>query len=276
MSVARRSKHIGSGVRRPNHSLAIDRLAGAIGLGRLGRTIARRLVRRGITTIAQLKRPAVLNTLPKAGQVNVLYGTTTRAPLQEASEAANEIKTRLEFCIHGGGRCVHWPTYVVGSVRRRLTTVKDLDILVVQPARSKVPMKTALQSLRLRPSTSAKVKIMTIYARGARKCAMVVRYRSSGAIRYFHTDIFLAASLEKPFALFHWTGDTIYNVRTRALAKKQGMLLNQYGIFNAKTKQPVPGSEKIHTEKDITNLLGISYRAPEARNSPGNFRRTHR
>ena len=222
--------------------------------------------------MAGLRRSGIIASLPKAAQANALYGTgKTRAPLWEAEQAANEIKNRLEFCIAGLVTCVRWPTYIVGSVRRKVPTVKDLDLLVVRPSKpsdTKSTTREILRSMRLRPVSHPKVKIMTVYARGSRKCGMVVRYRFGATTRYFHTDVFLATSKEKPFALFHWTGDTIYNVRTRALAKKHGMLLNQYGLFDAKTRKPVPSSEKIRTEKDLATMLGVSYRTPEQRNSP--------
>jgi DNA polymerase/3'-5' exonuclease PolX len=252
---------------------AVDRIASAIGLSKLGREIARRLVRRGVTTLSALRKPSVIASLPKAAQANAMYGTgKTRAPLREAEAAADEIKRRLEFCVRGDDKpCVQFPTYTVGSVRRRVPTVKDLDILVVVPARSKIPMKAILPSLRLRPVKNPHVTIMNVYATGVRRSGLVVKFVSEQSTHYFHTDIFLATSTEKPFALFHYTGDTIYNVRTRALAKKSGMLLNQYGLFDVKTGERVAG--KFRTEKDVADRIGVSFRTPMERNSPAWMRR---
>ena len=253
----------------------VARVAAAIGLGGAGRKIARALVRRGITTRRALRRPSILAALPKAARVNVLYGTgRTRAPLTIAEAAANELKERMEFCIptkmeeldKKEGACRTLPIVIVGSVRRQTPTVKDLDILVVLPARSKIPLGDVLKSMRVRPKPGGKVALITTYARGQRHCGFIIRYGTGRGAWYFHTDMFLATAAEKPFALFHYTGDATYNVRTRALAKKNGMRLNQYGLFNAKTGDAI--SDKIKTERDIATTLGITYRAPTDRNSP--------
>ena len=78
-------------------------------------------------------------------------------------------------------------------------------------------------------------------------------------------DLFLVEEKDLPYALFHYTGSSIYNIRTRAHAKAHGMLLNQYGVFDVNTKRRARGSSSIKSEKDLADFLGVSYRSPTDR-----------
>ena len=89
---------------------------------------------------------------------------------------------------------------------------------------------------------------------------------SEGAcLRRFPVDLFLVQARELPFALFHYTGSRLYNVRTRAHAKRRGWRLNQYGLFDAATGRRVRGSAHIRTEREVAALVGVSYRSPSDR-----------
>ena len=78
-------------------------------------------------------------------------------------------------------------------------------------------------------------------------------------------DLFLVEVKDLPYALFHYTGSSTYNIRTRAHAKAHGMLLNQYGVFDVNTKRRARGSSSIKSEKDLADFLGVSYRSPNDR-----------
>jgi DNA polymerase/3'-5' exonuclease PolX len=75
----------------------------------------------------------------------------------------------------------------------------------------------------------------------------------------------MTTTAEKPFALFHYSGPATYNIRTRALAKRHGWLLNQYGLFSIATGRRVPGSANIRTERDLAEFLGVTFRHPRDR-----------
>ena len=78
-------------------------------------------------------------------------------------------------------------------------------------------------------------------------------------------DLFLVEEKDLPYALFHYTGSSTYNIRTRAHAKAHGMLLNQYGVFDVNTKRRARGSSSIKSERDLADFLGVSYRSPTDR-----------
>jgi DNA polymerase (family 10) len=51
----------------------------------------------------------------------------------------------------------------------------------------------------------------------------------------FMIDVFLVPEESYPFALFHYTGSKTFNIRTRSYVKRNGMLLNQYGLYDSQT-----------------------------------------
>lgn len=62
--------------------------------------------------------------------------------------------------------------------------------------------------------------------------------------------------------LLQLTGDWLFNVSLRGIAKRRGWLLNQYGLFDAKTREVIFQSPY---EEDFFGALGVDYHAPEDR-----------
>lgn len=63
-------------------------------------------------------------------------------------------------------------------------------------------------------------------------------------------------------ALLYFTGSKTFNVHMRAQAKRRGLLLNEYGLFDIKTGKSVLDKP---SEKDIFDKLGMKYIKPENR-----------
>lgn len=164
--------------------------------------------------------------------------------LRTAEKLANDIKKNISFKL---------PTPItiitVGSIRRKKSIIKDIDLLVVLPKRYLNKYDTILKSAIIK-------KNVVDIACGKRRRSFIIN-------KNCQVDLFITTTKEKPFALFHHTGSNKYNIRVRAHAKAQGYLLNQYGIFNRKTKKRI--NCNIKTEKDIAKFLNITYRPPEQR-----------
>lgn len=60
--------------------------------------------------------------------------------------------------------------------------------------------------------------------------------------------------------LLYLYGDGTFNIILRALAKRKGYLLNQYGLFDRETNERITTSEK-----KIFEILGIKWIPPEKR-----------
>lgn len=136
----------------------------------------------------------------------------------------------------------------VGGIRRKTIHQKDIDILV------NIRLDDIAGRLAL-PSVESDRRKLSITSAGI--AAISHKAPSSIAI-----DIFYASNSEWPFALLHYTGNSIFNIQMRKHAKSKGYKLNQYGIFNANTGRRVRGVNNIKTEKDIFKLLELPYKTP--------------
>ena len=157
----------------------------------------------------------------------------------------------------------------VGSVRRRAARSKDLDLLVRVPARLEARLDRVLADVRLgRRRAGDRVEALLHREGGPRRRALTALGRTPGGrARRYRVDLFAATGAEWPFALFHYTGDSAYNIRTRAHAKARGWRLNQYGLFVAGTDRRARGSAAVRSERDLAGALGVTYRPPHARES---------
>lgn len=234
----------------------VDRLAKIPGVGR---ALARQLVRRGIRTRAQMRK--IIQELPADTRAELLYRPAKKVPLSRAKTIAKELARRLRFAVPGGKLTVK----PVGSIRRKRPEIKDIDLLVLAPddrIRDDPLASTALAA----PGPGDRAAIAESYANGQHRRSLVVRWGKAGkSPKHYRVDLFLSAKSAEPFALFHYTGSKIYNIRTRFHAKRQGWLLNQYGLFIAGTDRRVPGSTKIHTERELAKFLGVTFRPPTDR-----------
>jgi DNA polymerase (family 10) len=181
-------------------------------------------------------------------------------PLAAARAVAAEVRRRLVFDL--GGRPRRFEVIPVGSVRRRAPQVKDLDFLVVVPAGGEALFERVLAAARL---PRGAVAIADTYAAGTRRRSFILRALGPGGRpRHYQADFFVTTAAERAFALYHYTGPRSFNIRTRALAKKRGWRLNQYGLFSAATLRRVPGSG-VRTERALSALIGVTYRPPARR-----------
>jgi len=62
-------------------------------------------------------------------------------------------------------------------------------------------------------------------------------------------------------ALLYFTGPSAYNIGMRRSAKKRGLKLNEYGIWNRDTNEYLGGA----TEQEIYEILEKTYKPPEKR-----------
>lgn len=131
---------------------------------------------------------------------------------------------------------------VVGGVRRAKPRLKDIDFI------TNVDLNTVAERLGLEKH----------YEKTRRKIGF--RYKD------VKIDIFYVKYPEEwPYALLHYTGDWLFNVRVRNHAKHRGYKVNQYGIFDSKTGKQVPGTEKFKTEKQVLKFLDFPWREPYER-----------
>lgn len=240
-----------------SESAAVRRLAAAMGENVRSHTpLARRFYREGARTLADLRRPERLALMTPYVRANVLYKPVKNIPLATVDALAAELARRLVLIDADGREAKADELVLAGSARRRERSADDIDVVVI----------TEAVATDVRLSGRGGATLEYTYADGAKHRGVIVGWAPVGARKkYFRVDLFFAAPAERPFALFHYTGSSSYNVRTRALAKRRGWRLNQYGIFDRVTDRRVRGSGAIRTEQDLARFLGVSYRDPSTR-----------
>jgi len=132
---------------------------------------------------------------------------------------------------------------VCGSYRRQKPTCGDGDIALLVP--DDFAWKEILERLGCDPLTKAGT---------LRKGAIVIR---DG----FQIDIGRARTVpEFESMVLTMTGSAEWNIACRAIAKRKGLLLNQYGLFHRETGERVASGER-----GILSALGVKYVEPSGR-----------
>jgi len=142
---------------------------------------------------------------------------------------------------------------VVGSWRREVERPKDIDILY---------FGKNLQRLLKRLNGTHKNK-WTVYSEGKAKASGIFMSKLGPVkIDIWQTD---STPDVKSFMIMYATGSSMWNIVMRSIAKKKGMLLNQYGLFNLDKSGKRTRIPDLTTERKIYAALGIKYKQPRDR-----------
>jgi len=134
---------------------------------------------------------------------------------------------------------------VAGSLRRKLETIGDIDILVTSNKPEKVmDLFTNLND------------VQRILAKGSTKSMVLLKNNMQADMRVIPDKSFGAA-------LQYFTGNKEHNIKLREIAIKKGLKLNEYGLF--KKEKYIAGK----TEEEIYKALGLRYMEPELRENTG-------
>src|SRR5438309_2732360 len=133
-----------------------------------------------------------------------------------------------------------------GSLRRMKEIVHDVDIL----AASKDPAQT-IQAFLTMPY------VQSVLAQGGTKVSVRVQDDLQVDLRVVDPQSWGAA-------MHYFTGSKAHNIRMRERAIKQGLKLNEYGLFDASEKR-LAGTE----EEEIFEKLGLPYIPPVLREDWG-------
>lgn len=159
----------------------------------------------------------------------------------EVENLAYKLKENLQ-CIDGID-----DVEIAGSFRRKLETIKDLDMVVYSDDANicdKIINSNYFNDIR---------------EKGDKEISML--------INNFPVDIRICKKDEFFTMLHHFTGSKFHNEKLRGIAKDKGCKLNEYGFFN--------GDKRIliASEKDIYKNLDLPYIIPEMREGLFEFER---
>ena len=214
------------------------------------KTIAKLHDELGISNITDLEEAAKshkLERLPGLGttvEENILKGIAQyrsykgRVLLSEALPRAESIVTELKK-LDAVAKIT-----IAGSLRRMRETIGDIDILVVSNSpRAVMDAFTNLDG------------VDDIVAKGDTKSSII--------LKGIDVDLRVVAEASFGAAAHYFTGSKHHNIRIRELGMKQGLKINEYGIFR--------GDERIggEDEADVFASVGLAYIPPELREDRG-------
>lgn len=135
---------------------------------------------------------------------------------------------------------------VAGSVRRRVETVGDVDLLVA--SRDPEPVMRRFVSLP---------EVETVLSHGITKSSVRVRSGLQVDLRVLPPESFGAA-------LHYFTGSKAHNIALRTLAVRKKVKLSEYGVFDREGRRL--GGER---EEDVFAAVGLPWIPPELREGAG-------
>jgi DNA polymerase (family 10) len=189
------------------------------------------------------------------------FGEKTEARILEALQAHADTGQRIKLAVAaryaeslvaylesaGGVEKVD----VAGSYRRARETVGDLDILVAAAdGRSVIRHFVAYD------------EVESILSQGSTRATVLLH---SG----LQVDLRVVAADSYGAALYYFTGSRAHNIAVRRMAQKQGLKLNEYGIYRGRKR--IAGS----SEEEMFAAVGLPYIAPELRENRGEIEAAH-
>lgn len=206
---------------------------------------------RTVDDLERICREQKLRTLPRMGaklEEKVLRSienyrkTAGRFLLSFARRTADELTS--EFQALPGIEQVG----AAGSLRRGKETVGDLDLLVTGPGAG-----AALERLIRHPKTQE------VLGQGVNKASVQF------GLERLQVDVRALPHESFGAAMQYFTGSKEHNVALRTNAVRQGLTLNEYGLFTLEANERVGGE----TEEDIYRRLGYDWIPPELRENSG-------
>lgn len=218
------------------------------------KTIALLYEHHGVKTVEDLERicrEQKLRDLPRMGakleekvlrSIEAYRKTAGRFLLSFVRTIADELSTEF-YSLEGIER-----VEAAGSLRRGRETTGDLDLLVTGAGASR-----ALDHLVRHPKTQE------VLGQGVNKASV------SFGLDRLQVDVRALPHESFGAALQYFTGSKEHNVALRTNAVRQGLTLNEYGLFTLEGNERVAGE----TEEEVYSRLGFSWIPPELRENSG-------
>jgi DNA polymerase (family X) len=143
---------------------------------------------------------------------------------------------------------------LAGSLRRRKETIKDIDFVIATYHPVELGQKIVTLS-----------EVTEVVGQGETKVS--VRVNVEGI--EIGVDFRLVTPDQFASALHHFTGSKEHNVRIRQRAKKYGLKVSEYGIFNSESDEIMT----FRDEREFFGALKLPWIAPELREDRGEIER---
>ena len=236
-----------------------------MGIYGVGLVQASRWVSSGYKTIEDLQARVKLSDNQKIGIAHYedFLDRVPRAEVEQHGEfvisALREIDSTFQVTI-------------MGSYRRGAKTSGDIDLMITKPGANIEVIRTVVLDCLvplLMKRDFLKVGLATTHRDTGSKwhgCSSL-----PGSSRWRRVDLLLVPWNEIGAALIYFTGNDLFNRSIRLLASKQGMRLNQHGLYKnvmrGRDRVKVTEGELVEgqSEKKIFEILGVPWRPPHHR-----------
>ncbi len=138
---------------------------------------------------------------------------------------------------------------IAGSLRRMKETIGDIDILVIAGKAHSSKVMDTFTEMDI---------VADIIAKGDTKSSVLLK---SG----IQVDLRILEKQSYGAALHYFTGSKDHNVAIRDRAKRMGLKVSEYGVFDSKTNKLLAGAR----EEDVFRLVGLPFIPPELRENSG-------
>ncbi len=217
----------------------------------------------GIKNIADLKTALEDNKLSHLDG----FGEKTVSNLIESIKEYNNFKERylypeaqleasliVSYLQEAGGGLIS-NIEIAGSLRRKLETVGDIDIVVSSKSNEYENIKTV--SLAIAEVFLKYDKIAHVESSGDTKISIVLK-------NGMHVDLRIVPPEDYIYALHHFTGSKLHNEELRSLEKKHGYKINEYGIYKSENNKII-----VTDENGFYNVFNMQFIPPELREGTG-------
>ncbi|MBI5754374.1 DNA polymerase/3'-5' exonuclease PolX [Candidatus Peregrinibacteria bacterium] len=193
---------------------------------------------RGLEKMGEKSENEILKAIEELGRFS-----SNRHLIDEALQEAESFIGYLRKCSE-----IKQVQYA-GSLRRWQETIGDIDIIATVKDPKKSHAKVMDYFVKYK-------EILNILSVGDTKSSVVLQ---SG----IQVDLRVVAEESFGAALHYFTGDKNHNIHIRDLAKKQGLKVNEYGVF--KGEKMIAGKG----EEEVLKTLGLPFIIPEIREDDG-------
>lgn len=221
----------------------------------------------GIKSIADLRKkvsenPALLNDIQKMG-LKHYEDSQLRIPREEM--AALESLLLMAFP-------EEFRAEIVGSYRRGAVDSGDIDVLLTISDDYTEEQKESMfhNVIHLLREDG---HIVDTLAEGPKKFMGFIRLDPANPKGHARRlDLLITPESEFPYAILYFTGSQEFNVAFRKYALEKGYTLNEHIMKPIVEGVKAPEEDKIRTEKDIFDFLGLEYIPPTERKDKRNVR----
>ncbi len=169
-----------------------------------------------------------------------------RLPFEDANKMAIELLKQVSG-VKDILRCA-----VAGSIRRKKETIGDIDIVVSCRKEKKLLVISSIAHLTV---------VRKILSMGDTKLSVILKDKNMQA------DFRIVEDTSYGAALLYFTGSKEHNIQLRLMAKKRGLKINEYGVYEIKSGQQLAGK----TEEEVYRCVGLHFIHPEDRRGKNEF-----